>query len=38
MRVPMRELRPVFGELLAGGDWSALSARFGGPAAAAAGA
>jgi glycyl-tRNA synthetase len=38
IRVPTRELVPVFRELLAGGDWGAVSPRFGGAAAAAAGA
>jgi glycyl-tRNA synthetase len=34
IRVSTSELAPVFDELLAGGDWSAVAARGGGPAAA----
>jgi glycyl-tRNA synthetase (class II) len=37
IRVPVRELVPVFQELLAGGDWAAVAGRFGGLAAGAAG-
>jgi glycyl-tRNA synthetase len=37
LRVPVRELVPVFQELLTGGDWAALAGRFGAAAAAAAG-
>jgi glycyl-tRNA synthetase (class II) len=36
-RVPLRELVPVFQDLLTGGDWAAVAGRFGAAAAAAAG-